>query len=170
MTAVLVAGAGNVFRGDDGFGVEVVRRLAGTPLPPGVSVQDYGIRALHLTYALLEPLDLLIVVDAVSQGEAPGTLYLLEPDALGETAEPTDPHGMSLTTVFSSARALGGTLPRVLIVGCEPEDLGETMALSRPVERAIDPAVRMIHEILARELPGITSGRRSENEQPSQAS
>jgi len=169
MTSVLVAGVGNVFRGDDGFGVEVVRRLAGEPLLPGVGVCDYGIRALHLAYALLEPVDLLIVVDAVSRGEAPGTLYLIEPDGLGE-GETADPHGMSLPTVFASVRALGGSLPRVLVVGCEPADLGETMALSEPVERAIDPALRMIDEILARELPALISRRGIDDEQPSQAS
>jgi hydrogenase maturation protease len=165
MTSVLVAGAGNIFRGDDGFGVEVARRLAEAPLPPGVSVQDYGIRALHLAYALLEPPDLLIVADAVSRGEAPGTLYLIEPDALGDTGALADPHGMSLTTVFDGVRALGGTLPRVLIVGCEPAELGETMGLSGPVEAAIAPAVRMIREVLARELSATTSGRRSEHEE-----
>jgi hydrogenase maturation protease len=169
MTSVLVAGTGNVFRGDDGFGVEVVRRLARMPLPPGVTVRDYGIRALHLAYALLEPVDLLIVVDAASRGEPPGTLYLIEPDGLGE-GEPADPHGMSLSTILASVQALGGTLPRVLVVGCEPADLGETMALSEPVERAIDPALRMIHEVLARELPALISRRGIDDEQPSQTS
>jgi hydrogenase maturation protease len=117
-----------------------------------VSVRDYGIRALHLAYALLEPLDLLIVVDAVSRGEAPGTLYVIEPSDLDDTDVPVDPHGMSLPAVFASAQALGGTLPRVLIVGCEPAELGETMGLSGPVERAVAPALQMVHELLAREL------------------
>jgi hydrogenase maturation protease len=169
MTSVLVAGTGNVFRGDDGFGVEVVRRLARMPIPPGVTVRDYGIRALHLAYALLEPVDLLIVVDAASRGEPPGTLYLIEPDGLG-LGEPTDPHGMSLSAVFASVQALGGALPRVLVVGCEPADLGETMALSEPVERAVEPALRMIHEVLARELPALISRRGIDDEQPSQTS
>jgi hydrogenase maturation protease len=152
MTPVLVAGAGNVFRGDDGFGVEVATRLAREPLPEGVTVQDYGIRALHLTYALLEPPALLIVVDAVSRGEPPGTLFVIEP-ALEAVTQTADPHGMSLPSVFAGVRALGGTLPRVLIVGCEPADLGETMGLSAPVAEAVGPAVALVRELLERELP-----------------
>jgi hydrogenase maturation protease len=153
MTPVLVAGAGNVFRGDDGFGVEVAARLARGPLPAGVMVRDYGIRGLHLAYALLEPVTLLIVADAVSRGERPGTLYVIEPDPDEDLPELADPHGMSLPSVFASVRALGGELPRVLIVGCEPAELGETMGLSAAVEQAVDPALALIREILARELP-----------------
>jgi len=164
MSAVLVAGVGNIFHGDDGFGVEVATRLAQRPLPPGVTVRDYGIRALHLAYALLDGPDLLIVADLVSRGEAPGTLYLLEPQGLDE-AVTADPHGMNLSTVLATVRALGGTLPRVLIVGCEPECLGETLGLSEPVERAVDPAARMIEEVLARELSAIPSGRRRDHEE-----
>jgi hydrogenase maturation protease len=164
MTAVLVAGVGNVFHGDDGFGVEVATRLAQRPLPPEVSVRDYGIRALHLAYALLDGTELLIVVDLVARGEAPGTLYLLEPE-LPDDAGQADPHGMNLSTVLASVRALGGTLPRVLIVGCEPEWVGETMGLSDPVERAVEPAMRLIEEVLARELSAITSGKRREHEE-----
>jgi hydrogenase maturation protease len=152
MTPVLVAGAGNIFRGDDGFGVEVARRLGRYPLPAGVSVRDYGIRGLHLAYALLEPIGLLIIADAVSRGDAPGTLYLIEPSTSPDAAVEADPHGMSLPAVFASVRALGGRLPRVLIVGCEPAELGETMGLSEPVARAVAPALDMIHDLVSREL------------------
>jgi hydrogenase maturation protease len=152
VTPVLVAGAGNIFRGDDGFGVEVARRLGRQRLPAGVTVQDYGIRGLHLAYALLEPIGLLIVADAVSRGEAPGTLYLIEPVTGDVSDAEADPHGMSLPAVFASVRALGGRLPRVLIVGCEPAELGETMGLSGPVECAVAPAVQMIHDHVSREL------------------
>ena len=162
MTAVLVAGAGNIFRADDGFGVAVAARLGRSPLPPGVTVQDYGIRGLHLAYALLEPVGLLIVADAVSRGEAPGTLFVIEPDENGDS-ELADPHGMSLPAVFASVTALGGTLPRVLIVGCEPAELGEGIGLSAVVERAVGPAVELIQEILARELPAINA---TEEERP----
>jgi hydrogenase maturation protease len=152
---VLVAGAGNVFRGDDGFGVAVVARLARRSLPATVKVADFGIRGLHLAYALLDPPELLIVVDAVSRGEAPGTLFVIEPEAGqegGELGGATDPHGMSLPAVFASVGAMGGTLPRVLIVGCEPAELGETMELSPAVQRAIEPAVELVQDILKREL------------------
>jgi hydrogenase maturation protease len=152
LTPALVAGAGNVFRGDDGFGVEVVARLARARLPEGVTVKDYGIRGLHLTYALLEPMGLLIVVDAVSRGEDPGTLFVLEPALDEDPPLSADPHGMSLPVVFASVRAMGGALPRVLIVGCEPAELGETMGLSPAVSRAVAPAVELVCEILDREL------------------
>jgi hydrogenase maturation protease len=157
VTPVLVAGAGNIFRGDDGFGVEVVARLARAELPAGVTVRDYGIRGLHLTYALLEPMSLLIVVDAVSRGEPPGTLFVIEPALIdGEPQVSAEPHGMSLPVVFASVRAMGGDLPRVLIVGCEPAELGEMMGLSPAVERAVMPAVELVRTILDREL-SITS-------------
>jgi hydrogenase maturation protease len=159
VTPVLVAGAGNVFRGDDGFGVEVAARLARQPLPPGVVVRDYGIRGLHLAYALLEPIALLVVADAVCRGDAPGTLYVIEPDGSDEMEGITDPHGMSLPAVFATVSAMGGQLPRVLIVGCEPAELGETMGLSGAVQRSIEPAVQLIREILGRELETSTSER-----------
>jgi hydrogenase maturation protease len=77
---ILVAGVGNVFRGDDGFGVAVARRLAHEPLPPGVELRDYGVRGVHLAYELLDGYDLLVLVDAVTRGSPPGTLYVIEPD------------------------------------------------------------------------------------------
>jgi hydrogenase maturation protease len=165
VTPVLVAGAGNIFRGDDGFGVQVATRLARQELPVGVTVRDYGIRGLHLTYALLDPPGLLIVVDAVSRGEVPGTLFVLEPELDQDAVEiAAHPHGMSLPEVFASVRAMGGTLPRVLIVGCEPAHLGETMELSGPVQRAVQPAVELVLRIVERELP---STSRPKVEEPS---
>jgi hydrogenase maturation protease len=150
---VLVAGVGNIFQGDDGFGVEVVQRLRADALPDGVVVADYGIRGLHLAFALLEPLDLLVVADALPRGGTPGTLYVLEPDL--ETGLPPaehDAHGMSLPSVFASVRAMGGRLPRVLIVGCEPADVGEGLGLSPPVAGAVGPAAALVRELVAREL------------------
>jgi hydrogenase maturation protease len=157
---VLVAGIGNVFLGDDGFGVEVARRLSAEPLPDGVEVADVGIRALHLAFALLDRPELLLVVDAVSRGDPPGTLTLVEPrldagdadaDAAGPDAVP-DAHGMSLATVAAAVRALGGELPRTLLVGCEPAFVAERMGLGPEVERALPGAVAMVKRAIAGEV------------------
>jgi hydrogenase maturation protease len=151
---VLIAGAGNIFLGDDGFGVEVVGRLARETLPHGVIARDYGIRGLHLAFELLEPPGLLIVVDAVSRGEPPGTLYVIEPDDPGRDSltSPGDPHGMNLPAVFAQVTAMGGALPKVLIVGCEPAILEESIGLSAPVEDAVEPAIHMVRTIVQRQL------------------
>lgn len=152
---VLIAGIGNVFFGDDGFGVEVVRRLGGELLPDGVEVADYGIRGLHLAYRLLDPLDVLIAVDATPRGGVPGTLYAIEPDlAPGIDAAGAEAHGMSLPAVFATVRMMGGVLPRVIVVGCEPADVGEHVGLSPPVAATIDPAVSMLRALLSREHTG----------------
>jgi hydrogenase maturation protease len=155
---VLVAGVGNVFLGDDGFGVEVARRLAAEGLP-GVEVEDFGIRGLHLAFRLLDPPALLVVADAVARGGPAGTLYVLEPDppvdgdpAAG-AAEATDGHGMHLPAVLAAARAMGAAPPRaVRIVGCEPADLGERMGLSAAVAAAVEPAVALVRSLAEEEL------------------
>lgn len=152
---VLVAGIGNIFLGDDGFGVEVVRRLASRPLPAGVRVTDFGIRGLHLAFELLEhPDDTTILVDATPRAGEPGTVYLIEPDL--ETlatpgGAPADAHDMTPAAVFGLLRSLGGTPGRVLIVGCEPLSTEEEMGLSPPVEGAVDEAVALILDVLMRE-------------------
>jgi hydrogenase maturation protease len=146
MTRVLVAGIGNVFFGDDGFGVEVARRLAAEPLPDGVEVLDVGIRGLHLAYRLLDGYDLVVAVDAVSRGGAPGTVYVLEPELDSEPVR-TDAHAVNLRSVVAMARTLGGRPGRVLLVGCEPAELDEGMGLSAVVATAIEPAVRRIRQI-----------------------
>lgn len=148
---VLVAGIGNIFLADDAFGVEVVRRLAAGTLPEGVSVQDFGIRGFDLAYAMMEPWDLVILVDAAQRGGAPGTLYVIERE---EDLEPTkqaalEPHGMDPVRALDLVRALGGTPPRVRVVACEPEDLGGAegrMGLSAAVAAAISPAVQLVFE------------------------
>jgi hydrogenase maturation protease len=152
---VLVAGIGNIFLGDDGFGVEVVRRLAARPLPAGVRVADFGIRGLHLAFELLEhPEDLTILVDATPRAGEPGTVYLIEPDLetlAAPPAGPADAHDMTPAAVFGLLRSLGGTPGRVLIVGCEPLSTEEEMGLSPPVEGAVDEAVALVLDVLARE-------------------
>jgi hydrogenase maturation protease len=162
---VLVAGIGNIFLGDDGFGVEVARRLAGEALPAGVEVADFGIRGVHLAYELLDGCELTILVDAAPRGEAPGTVYVIEPD-LEPAADAAalardltggaliDAHGMEPESVLALLRALGGEVGRVLVVGCEPADTGERMGLTEPVALAVDEAVRVIRELVAHELGG----------------
>jgi hydrogenase maturation protease len=154
--AVLVAGVGNVLLGDDGFGVEVVRRLGATALPSSerVRVADFGIRALHLAYVLCEPFDLVILVDAMSRGADPGTLFVLaaDIDELGDGVLP-DAHELHPATVLRVARELGASLGCVHVVGCEPANLEEGIGLSPAVDRAADEAVRVVHQLL-RAVPG----------------
>ena len=168
---VLIAGVGNVFRGDDGFGVAVIAALTAPdrePLPAGVVARDYGIRGLHLAYELLDPPQRLILVDAVTRGEIPGTLFLIEPSGWDDT-ESTDPHGMNVTGVLASVRMLGGELPRdVLIVGCEPLALDETMGLSPVVARAVEPAALWIRRLVAGESRLAGDARRETNHETGQ--
>ncbi len=150
MSSVLIAGVGNVFFGDDAFGVEVARRLARLALPSGTRAIDFGIRGLHLAYELLDPVDLLVIVDAVPRGRAPGTLYVIDPALEGITAlAQPDAHGMELPSVFAALRSLGGTLPPTRIVGCEPLDVQEGFGLSPPVAAALDTAVQLVLEVAA---------------------
>jgi hydrogenase maturation protease len=148
---ILVAGIGNVFLGDDGFGVAVAGRLAQAELPVGVVVEDYGIRGMDLAYALTD-YDVVILVDALPRGQAPGTLYLVEPEIGDEEVEP-DAHGMSPVKVLAMARHLGGPMPQVLVVGCEPAAIltmdDELKAeLSEPVRASLDEAVRMVETVI----------------------
>jgi hydrogenase maturation protease len=160
---VLVAGIGNVFLGDDGFGVEVVRRIDAATLPEGVDAVDYGIRGVHLAYDLLDgQVDTLVLVDALPMGEPPGTLALLEadvgarPGAQGEVAAVSvEAHSMSPDVVIAALRGLGGVVPRVLVVGCEPAVIDAQMGLSDVVDRAADAAVRMVADLVAAEVVAV---------------
>lgn len=155
---LLVAGVGNLLLGDDGFGCAVARELSRQSLPRDVSVRDFGIRGVHLAYELLDGgVRALLVADTLSRGSEPGTLYVFEPDlddldALEDGALSEGAHGMDLPRVFTSVRSMGGELPRVLLVGCEPASLEEGIGLSAPVERAVMPAVGLIRELIEREL------------------
>jgi hydrogenase maturation protease len=152
---VLIACVGNIFLGDDGFGVEVARSLSQRQLPEGVSVKDYGIRGFDLAYALLDPWDLVIMVDALSRGEAAGTLYVIEPElnrpASADTA--LNPHGMDPVRVLSLAASMGTISAQVLVVGCEPHDFGDElegrMGLSSPIEGVVEAASDMILDLVA---------------------
>lgn len=150
MNRILIAGVGNIFLGDDGFGVEVARRLAGESWPENVTVADFGIRGIHLAYQLIDGYDTAVIVDAVSRGAAPGTVFVLEPDHQAAASDSiSDSHDMVLDNVFAMVRTLGGELPqRVLIIGCEPADLGEKIGLSEAVTRAIAGAIGAVREVV----------------------
>jgi hydrogenase maturation protease len=155
--AVLVAGIGNLFHGDDGFGPEVVRRLsAGGPAPDGVRLVDYGIRGMHLAYDLLAGYDALVLVDALPAAGPPGTVAVLEVgvDDLGDGD--FDPHGMNPVAVLASLDRLGGTLPATYVVGCAPADLDEGIGLSGPVAAAVPVAADLVRELVERLCPART--------------
>ncbi len=151
---ILVAGVGNVFLGDDGFGVEVVRRLAGRGLPEGVEVVDFGIRGMDLAYALQGDYEVVVFVDATPRGERPGTVYLIEPE-IEEGEAMLDTHGMDPVKVIKLSRALGARPTRTLVVGCEPqvvvsgEDYDDMiMELSEPVRAAVEEAVKLVESLV----------------------
>jgi hydrogenase maturation protease len=148
---ILVAGIGNIFLGDDAFGVEVARRMVGRKLPPEVQVRDFGIRGLDLAYTILDGVEFLILVDAMPRGGEPGTLYLLEPD-LDLPAPGLEGHGMNPMAVLGMVRTMGGTFGTVRIVGCEPGPIDlntETDAgLSPAVQAAIEGAVTLVETLI----------------------
>ena len=157
---ILVAGIGNIFQSDDGFGSEVARRLlAGPPPPDGVKIVDYGIRGVHLAYELLDGYDAAILIDATAQGGDPGTIYVIEPEVDGVETESglaeagiVDAHGMDPASVLALLRSLGGGVERLLVVGCEPADVEEGMGLSEPVAAAVDEAARVVRDLVESEL------------------
>jgi hydrogenase maturation protease len=153
---ILVAGIGNIFLGDDSFGGEVVRRLASLNLPESVRVADFGIRGFDLAYALQDGYETTILVDACPQGEAAGTLYLIEPDLKAlddpDTSQAVvEAHSMNPMNVLRMARAMNIEVKNVLLVGCEPETLGGEegqMGLSAPVEVAVEEAVKLVASLI----------------------
>jgi hydrogenase maturation protease len=159
--SILVAGIGNIFLGDDAFGVEVVRRLASRQQPDTIRVTDFGIRGYDLAYALLDGYDITILVDACPRGDAAGTLYLIEPDLtdLGGPEEQqgaVEAHSMNPLNVLRLASSMG-PLKRVLLVGCEPQTLGPEegqMGLSQPIEAVLDDAVKLVESLIEKILTG----------------
>ena len=159
---ILVAGVGNIFLGDDGFGVEVVRRLAGRELPEGVEVVDFGIRGMDLAYALQEDYEVVVFVYAIPRGEKPGTVYLLEPEIEEDGEVVLDTHGMDPVKVIKLSRALGAKPTRTLVVGCEPqvvlsgEDYDDMlMELSGPVLAAVEAAVTLVESLVEKEVKSV---------------
>jgi hydrogenase maturation protease len=157
---ILVAGIGNIFLGDDAFGVEVARRLSARELPATVRVTDFGIRGYDLAYALLDGYETTILIDACPRGEPAGTLYVIEPDLenLGGPEEgAAEAHSMNPLNVLRLAQSMGGGLKRILLVGCEPGTLGPEegqMGLSEPIEAAVDEAVKLIEALVGKILSG----------------
>ncbi|BBY21525.1 hydrogenase maturation protease [Mycobacterium stomatepiae] len=151
MTArILVAGIGNIFLGDDGFGSEVVRHAALPQDNPSVRVTDYGIAGMHLAYDLLEDWDTLVLVDAVPSRGRPGTLHVFQADHdSGSATVGFDGHSMDPAAVFASLRALGGNPPYTVVVGCEAGNVEEGIGLTDPVAKAVPRAVHAIEEIVA---------------------
>jgi hydrogenase maturation protease len=154
---ILVAGIGNIFLGDDAFGVEVVRHLATRSLPAAVRVADFGIRGFDLAYALQDGYETTILVDACPHGEPPGTLYVIEPDlkAFDDPQAVVEAHAMNPESVLRMARAMNIAVKNVLLVGCEPETLGGEegqMGLSAPVEAAVQDAVKLVESLIDKVL------------------
>lgn len=163
VSGILVAGVGNVFLGDDGFGVEVVQRLSRRrPLPQDVRVVDFGVSGIDLTFALLDGVDAAILVDSVQRGEPPGSLYVIEPEPEPDVeSDPSDmqpvflsPHQMDLGKVLRLVRMLGSECQNIVLVGCEavsfgidPEGQGR-MGLSDPVAASVDKAVELIEMLI----------------------
>jgi hydrogenase maturation protease len=143
---VLVAGIGNIFLNDDGFGVEVVRRLAGVAMPAGVTVADFGIRGIHLAYEILDgAYDEVVLVDAYAHGAAPGSIAVFEPEADAAAGDAiADAHSLDPASVLRLVRRLGGQLARIVVVGCEPAAIDEGIGLSAPVAAAVDEAVQTV--------------------------
>jgi hydrogenase maturation protease len=172
---ILVAGIGNIFLGDDAFGVEVAWRMSRRALPDHVRVADFGIRGMDLAYALLDGYDAAILVDAVARGGDPGTLYVIEPESpdlpdlphLDDSEDRpvpalVDAHGMNPMRVLDMARAMEGRPTRVLVVGCEPATLGDeiegAMGLSAPVEAAVAGAIAMVESLVSRITEELQAG------------
>ena len=157
---ILIAGIGNIFLGDDGFGVEVASILARRTFPHGVRVADFGIRGFDLTYALMEGYETTILVDAFPGEGQPGTLFVIEPDlqnldSTGTQPGLVDPHGMDPLNVLHMAQNMGGELKRILLLGCVPATLGPDegkMGLSEPVAAAVEEAVQLIDSLVTRIL------------------
>jgi len=149
---ILVAGIGNIFLGDDGFGPEVIRHAVDrlTALEPDVHAVDYGIRGMHLAYDLLEEWDALVLVDALPDRGSPGSVHIFQADheTLSATAG-LEAHSMDPSAVFASLRALGGVAPHTVVVGCEADNVDEGMGLSDAVAKAIPEAVRAVEEVVA---------------------
>jgi len=173
MNPVLVAGIGNTFHGDDGFGVAVARRMADGPLPDGIDVVDFGIRGLDLAFALTGGYRLAVLLDTVQRGEHPGTLYVIEPQCADLEADAVSPHQIDPASVLRLTRVLGGACAQVLLIGCEPATFGDAeegcVGLSVAVAAAVDRAAAMAGELVGewlREHPAAATAPSQQSMQP----
>lgn len=153
LPSILVAGIGNIFHGDDSFGVEVIQRLASSSLPGNVRLMDIGIRGVDLAFAMLDGYDAIILIDTTSQGGAPGTLYTMEldPDDLPDGASLANSHGLDPAFVLSAAKSMGARFGKLFLVGCEPlvlESEDGHIGLSDVVQAAVRPAVDTVQRLL----------------------
>jgi hydrogenase maturation protease len=164
---ILVAGIGNIFLGDDGFGVEVIRRLSAREIPAGVRVADFGIRGFDLAFALQDGYETTILVDAYPHGQTPGTVSLVEPDVSNLNDQPqavVETHGMNPMNVLRMAAGMNRNLGKILLVGCEPKTFGPEegqLGLSEQVEAAVDEAVTMVVSVIERVLREDAGGKKS---------
>jgi hydrogenase maturation protease len=152
---ILIAGIGNMFLADDGFGVELAQQLVTHEFPDGVTVADYGISGMHLAYDLLTGYDTTILLDATSRGDEPGTITVVELDAehpLQGSQRAIDAHGMQPDAVLELLALLGGTPGRMLLVGCEPAEITDRIGLSAPVAAALDVAEKAVIDLVQDEL------------------
>jgi hydrogenase maturation protease len=173
---MLIAGVGNIFLGDDGFGPEVAKRLAAVSLPGWVRVADYGISGMHLAYDLADGYGAAILIDAAPRGDRPGTVTVLDvaaerrpqdsgpPDGTIGASRLFDAHGMQPDVVLGVLGMLGAAGPaRILVVGCEPASVDYAMELSKPVATAVDEAVQIVLDLVAE------AGRGPDHETPGAA-
>ena len=150
LRSILVAGVGNAWLRDDGFGGEVARQLSERELPDGVSVMDAGTGGLDLAYEVMRGYDGLVILDVSKQGGEPGTLYVMEPDEAEveggiEDGEVINPHGMDPQTVLRFVKSIGAWPGRVIVIACEPADIDDVgWGLSDPVKEAVDRAVELV--------------------------
>jgi hydrogenase maturation protease len=164
VNSILVAGIGNIFLGDDGFGSEVARRLMQRAATPEVRVADFGIRGLDLAFALMDGWDTTIIVDAMARGGEPGDIYVVEPDlsTIDDGPVALEAHAMDPVRVLALARSMGAELKDVLIVGCEPETFGPPdegqLGMSPSVTRAVDAAIGVIESLIAKNKHTKTKG------------
>lgn len=160
---ILIAGIGNIFLGDDAFGVEVVQRLAARPLPEGVRAVDFGIRSFDLACAMIEGYDAVVLVDLAPRGGPPGTLYVIEPEIESSGTsefEPVEGHAMNPARLLQWVRGWGGAVPPLRLVGCEPAIFGTDddpqLGLSPPVARAVEGALELIQSLIEEFSPNGT--------------
>jgi hydrogenase maturation protease len=159
MSRTLVAGIGNVFFGDDGFGCAVARRLGESFAPAGVSVVDFGIRGVHLAFELTSGYDTAVIIDAVARGGRAGTLYVLDPELDGMDAPPIgNAHSVALGGVLAMMRTLGAPPARVVVVGCEAGEIVERIGLSDAVAEAVEPAAALVKQLLADGAQAVAGG------------
>lgn len=145
----LIAGFGNVLRGDDGFGVAVIQRLAEETWGDGVEILEVGTGGIRLAQQLLDSYDRLIIVDAMARGEPPGTVYVRRVESVDPVGE-VDLHLAVPARALSLAQALGALPGEIYLVGCEPCEVDElTTDLSPPVQAAVDAAVERVHRLVA---------------------